>query len=191
MVRTRMARQLHPSLAALALAAPLLVGCGARGGVRGPVMHAERAAPAVSEIGDDAFAAAVHDLLLSEPKTAERSVRLGAVESRQMTRASARFHAHATDRGLAAVSGGLYLVRVGEPAQGILGPDGAAALKDAVREFAAKGDEGRAPRALRSAAPGGTAGRPGRRARPHRRARRVDTDGRGDGRARGERGRRR
>ncbi len=141
--RVRMPR-LHTSLAALAVAAPLLIGCGARGGVRGPVMHAERAAPAVPEIGDDAFAAAVHDLLLSEPKTAERQVRLGAVESRQMTRAQARFRAHAVDRGLAAVSGGLYLVRVGEPAQGILGPDGAEALKGAVREIAAKGDEGRA-----------------------------------------------
>jgi tetratricopeptide (TPR) repeat protein len=107
-------------------------------------MHAERAAPAVAQVGDDAFAAAVHDLLLSEPRTAERSVRLGAVEARQMTRAAARFRAHATERGLAAVSGGLYLVRVGEPTPGILGPDGPEALKSAVRELAAKGDEGRA-----------------------------------------------
>ncbi|HEX3345997.1 MAG TPA: hypothetical protein VHS09_15545, partial [Polyangiaceae bacterium] len=139
-----MTRSLHTSLAALVVAAPLLVGCGARAGVHSPAMHAERAAPAVPEIGDDAFAAAVHDLLVSEPKTAERSVRLGAVESRQMSRAAARFHAHTVDRGLAAVSGGLYLVHVGEPSQGILGPDGPEALKDAVREIAAKGDEGRA-----------------------------------------------
>ena len=144
MTRTRLSRQLQASFVVLALAGPWLVGCGARAGARGPAMHAERGAPAVSQVGDDAFAGAVHDLLLSEPKTAERSVRLGAVEARQMTRAAIRFRAHAPERGLAAVSGGLYLVRVGEPAQGILGPDGPEALKSAVRELAATGDEGRA-----------------------------------------------
>jgi len=144
MMRPRLFRQLHGSFAALVLVAPLLVACGARSGVRSPAMHAERAAPAVPQVGDDAFAAAVHDLLLSEPRSAERSVRLGAVESRQMTRAAARFRAHAAERGLAAVSGGLYLVRVGEPAPGILGPEGPEALRSAVREMAAKGDEGRA-----------------------------------------------
>jgi tetratricopeptide (TPR) repeat protein len=143
MTRPRLSRQLHGSFVALALAGPLLAGCGARPGVRSPAMHAERAAPAVSQVGDDAFAAAVHDLLLSKPRSAERAVRLGAVESRQMTRAAARFRAHAPERGLAAVSGGLYLVRVGEPLQGILGPAGPEALKSAVRELAAKGDEGR------------------------------------------------
>jgi len=134
-----------PSVAlALALASPVLVGCGAHGGVHSPAMHAERAAPPVSEVGDDAFAAAVHDLLVSDPKTSERAVRLGAVESRQMTRAAARFRGHKPERGLAAVSGGLLLVRVGEPVQGILGPDGPDALKSAVHELAARGDEGRA-----------------------------------------------
>ncbi|HEY8041978.1 MAG TPA: hypothetical protein VIF15_19380 [Polyangiaceae bacterium] len=135
---------LRRSLFVLGLVAPFLVGCGARGGVRGPAVHAERVAPAVAEVGDDQFAAAVHDLLVSEPGTPERSVRLGAVEARQMTRADARFRAHASERGLAAVSGGLYLVRVGEPAQGILGPHGPDALKAAARELSLKGDEGRA-----------------------------------------------
>ena len=135
---------LHRSIFALALAAPWLVGCGARGGARAPAMHAERAGPAVAEVGDDGFAAAVHDLLVSDPHSSERSVRLGAVESRQMTRAEARFRARAVDRGVAALSGGLYLVHVGEPAQGILGAHGPDALKAGVREIAAKGDEGRA-----------------------------------------------
>src|SRR5579871_97207 len=91
--------------------APFVVGCGVRGGARGPAMHAERVGPATAEVNDDGFAAAVHDLLVSEPRSAERAVRLGAVESRQMARADARFRAHMPERGLAAVSGGLYLVR--------------------------------------------------------------------------------
>jgi tetratricopeptide (TPR) repeat protein len=107
-------------------------------------MRAERGTAPVAEIGDDAFAVAVHDLLVSEPGTAERSVRLGAVEARQMARADARFRAHASERGLAAVSGGLYLVRAGEPVQGSLGPHGVDALRGAVKELSARGDEGRA-----------------------------------------------
>ena len=130
---------------------PWLVGCGARGGV--PAQHAERAAPATPQVGDDAFASAVHDLLVSEPGTPERAMRLGAVESRQMTRAAARFKTRAGERGLAAVSGGLFLVHVGEPAvaaqvgvgvSGLFGPQGADALRGAAHELAVKGDEGRA-----------------------------------------------
>jgi len=127
----------------IALAAPWVVGCGARGGARAPAMHAERVAPASAQVDDDGFAAAVHDLLVSDRGTAERKTRLGAVESRQMARAVARFHAHAAERGLAAVSGGLYLIHVGEPAQGVLGPKGPEALKMAARELATSGDEGR------------------------------------------------
>ena len=107
-------------------------------------MRAERVTPPVAEVGDEAFAVAVHDLLVSEPGTAERGVRLGAVEARQMARADARFRAHSTERGLAAVSGGLYLVHAGEPVQGALGPHGVDALRAAVRELSARGDEGRA-----------------------------------------------
>jgi tetratricopeptide (TPR) repeat protein len=134
---------LHGLSLGLLLAAPALTGCGARGGVRGPALHAERA-PAANEVSDDGFAVAVHDLLVTDPGTPERAVRLGAVESRQMSRASERFKARAADRGLAAVSGGLYLLHAGEPVQGIFGPQGPDALKGAARELSLKGDEGRA-----------------------------------------------
>jgi tetratricopeptide (TPR) repeat protein len=107
-------------------------------------MRVERVSPPTAEVGDDGFAAAVHDLFVSEPGSAERRVRIGAVEARQMARASARFLTHSNDRALAAVSGGLYLVRAGEAAQGVLGPRGADALAGAARELAARGDEGRA-----------------------------------------------
>lgn len=124
--------------------APWLAGCAARGGAGSGAAHAERVGPAVAEVGDDGFAAAVHDLLVSDPGTPERATRLRAVESRQMARADARFRAHAGDRGLAAVSGGLYMVRVGEAAQGLLGARGPEALRAAAHELSVKGDEGRA-----------------------------------------------
>jgi tetratricopeptide (TPR) repeat protein len=107
-------------------------------------MHVERVAPPTAQVSDDAFAAAVHDLLVSDPGTAERTMRLTAVEGRQMARAAARFKARAIERGLDAVSGGIYLVHVGERLQGVLGPDAAVALEMAVHELSLRGDEGRA-----------------------------------------------
>src|ERR1700722_18778166 len=132
-----------PTLVLAALALAGLVGGGARGGVRGPAMHGARA-PATTQVGDDGFAAAVHDLLVTDPGTPERAMRLGAVEARQMSRAGERFHSRSAERGLAAVSGGLYLVHAGESVQGMFGPEGAEALRGAAHELALKGDEGRA-----------------------------------------------
>jgi tetratricopeptide (TPR) repeat protein len=106
-------------------------------------MHAERVAPATAVVNDDAFASAVHDLLVSDPGTAERATRLGAVEARQMARAEARFKAHSVDRALAAVSGAIYLVRVGEASQNLFGPRAPAAIEAAVHELSLRGDEGR------------------------------------------------
>jgi tetratricopeptide (TPR) repeat protein len=70
-------------------------------------------------------------------------VRLGAVEARQMARADQRFKARAVDRGLAAVSGGLYLIRAHEATQNTFGPSGPDAIKAAAHELASRGDEGR------------------------------------------------
>jgi tetratricopeptide (TPR) repeat protein len=124
-------------------AAPLLGACAAHTGAAAPVAAPERALPPQPAVTDDDFSGAVHDLLLSAPGSAERAVRLGAVEARQMTRAASRFRARSSDRGVVAVSGGLYLARVGESLQGMLGPDGPEAIRGAVRELASRGDEGR------------------------------------------------
>jgi tetratricopeptide (TPR) repeat protein len=129
------------SLTALLVA---LEGCAVHGGGKPAITGAERTAPAAAAVSDDAFAAAVHDLLVSEPGTTERAVRLGAVEARQMARADQRFKARANERGLAAVSGGLYLVRAREAQQGTFGVAGSDAMKAAARELALRGDEGRA-----------------------------------------------
>jgi tetratricopeptide (TPR) repeat protein len=107
-------------------------------------MHGERAMPATAEVSDDAFAQAVHDLLLSEPGTTERTVRLRSVLARQMARTVERFKARAADRGMAALAGALYLVQAGEPVEGNLGPRGDEALSLGARELSLRGDEGRA-----------------------------------------------
>ncbi len=118
-----------------------LGGCALHGNAA--VANAERGAPPAAAVSDDGFAAAVHDLLLSPPGTPERAMRLGAVEARQMARANLRFKAHAVDRGLAAVSGGLYLVRTREAVRGIFGTAGPEAIQSAGRELSLRGDEGR------------------------------------------------
>jgi tetratricopeptide (TPR) repeat protein len=121
-----------------------LVGCVGRTGPRAPLMHVERVAPPTAQVSDDAFAAAVHDLLVSDPGSAERAMRLTAVEGRQMARAGARFKSRAVERGLDAVSGAIYLVHVGDRLPGVLGDKADAALEMAVHELSLRGDEGRA-----------------------------------------------
>jgi tetratricopeptide (TPR) repeat protein len=132
------------ALAAAAHGVAGLSGCAVHAAARAPAAHTERVAPATHEVDDDAFGAAVHDLLVSDPGTTERAVRLAAVEARQMTRAALRFKARAADRGLTAVSGGIYLIRVGETAQSVFGPNAVPALESAVHELSLRGDEGRA-----------------------------------------------
>jgi tetratricopeptide (TPR) repeat protein len=136
-----------PRAPALASVAILVCAFGLAGCVtriaKAPAFAKEGAAALPAAVSDDGFAAAVHDLLLSTPGTADRANRLAAVEGRQMARAVARFNTRAVDRGLVAVTGGLYLIRVGEPVVGLLGPSGSTALDDAAKELAIRGDEGR------------------------------------------------
>lgn len=128
-------------VAALALAA---TACGpGTGGANAQHPHGEGQALAFREVSDDAFADAVHDLLLAEPRSAERDARLAGVEARIMARADKLFRRRATDRGVALVTGGLYLVRNGELKKDTLGPSGKDAISAAVKELAGRGDEGR------------------------------------------------
>ncbi|HEV3193897.1 MAG TPA: hypothetical protein VGY54_25505, partial [Polyangiaceae bacterium] len=129
--------------AVLAFALPLF-GCGASAGSGRPLAPGERATSPAAEVSDEAFAAALHDLLLSAPGSSERATRLNAVEARQMARAAQRFKSHVGQRGVAAVTGALYLVHVGEPMDKGLGPHGVEALAAAARELSIRGDEGRA-----------------------------------------------
>ncbi len=95
------------------------------------------------EVSEDQFASAVRDLLSSTPGTAERQTRLEGVLARQMDRAHSLFRRKASERGLAAVKGGLYLARAGDLQTTTLGPHGSEALESAVKDVAQHGDEGR------------------------------------------------
>ncbi len=106
-------------------------------------MVGEGRTPASVEVSDDGFASAVRDLLTSPEKSPERETRLEGVVARQMDRAAGLFHRKATERALNAVTGGLYLLRVGDLKPGLLGPRGADALNAAVKELSTRGDEGR------------------------------------------------
>ena len=131
------------SLIAILLSAAPLTACGQHRAAH-PVVPSERKSAPTPEVTDEGFAGAVHDLLVSDLGSSERAVRLAGVEARQMARAFAKFKAKSPERGLAAVTGGLYLVRVGELTPTLLGPAGPDALRGAAREASGKGDEGRA-----------------------------------------------
>ena len=127
------------------LALLLLAGCGEQGARPGAKVPAwERPIASATQVGDDAFAGSVQQLLTSKPGTPQREALLAGVEARQMARAVSRFKAHRGQRGVAAVVGGLYLVKTGELKQGLFGTSGYEAVKSASRELAARGDEGRA-----------------------------------------------
>ena len=131
---------------ALILLAPLSVSaCGpGRGRYGSPAHNAERATVAGTEVGDDAFAAAVRDLLASEPNSRERQLRLQGVVGRQMVRVATRFKSRDRERAVNSLQGAMYIVHAGELKNEMLGSQGYEALHAASEEFAKQGDEGRA-----------------------------------------------
>ncbi len=130
-----------------ALAGGASGGCAPATAPRTAASHGEHMAPAVPAVTDEGFAAAVHDLLLTDPAGPERGVRLQAAVGRQLGRAAQRFQARSPDhaeRGMAALTGALYLVHAGEANAAALGPHAAVAIGLGVREMSLFGDEGRA-----------------------------------------------
>lgn len=125
------------------LGAAPLAGCGPSGHGR-PVHPAERVTAPSPQVSEDAFAAALRDLLASEPQSAERKTRLEGVVARQMSRVADRFRARERDRAVASLAGAMALVRTGELSNEVLGPDANRALEGAAEELARHGDEGRA-----------------------------------------------
>lgn len=108
------------------------------------VPAAEHTVPATALVSDDAFAAALRDLLTTDPASAERAARVDGVCAKQLSRSLRRFDQGSTERGVAALSGALALVRPGQLSVRSLGTDGPTALTLASREFAKRGEEGRA-----------------------------------------------
>ncbi|MFO0676685.1 MAG: hypothetical protein U0169_09130 [Polyangiaceae bacterium] len=126
-----------------ALVLVLATGCGAHPGSKARTA-AEGAVAADAQVSDAEFASAVNALVLSDPGSSERKARLKGTVARQMTRALDRFKAKHADRGIAAVTGAIYLTRTGELTPDVLGANGVAAVRAAVAELANSGDEGRA-----------------------------------------------
>jgi tetratricopeptide (TPR) repeat protein len=127
-----------------ALTVVLALGLAHCGGLPPKVARSEHPRPPATDVSEDAFATAVRDLLGSEPETPDRAARLQGVASRQMIRASARFQSGNVDRALAAVQGALALVRSRELTKDTLGKLAPLALGAAAKEYASRGDEGRA-----------------------------------------------
>src|SRR3982751_1983219 len=115
-------------------------GAGGSGGSRLP--NGDRAVAAL-EVSDDAFPAAVRDLLASEPGSRDRQTRLAGGEARQRGRASAGVKGHAPHRGPPPRIGGLQLIRMGELQPEMLGPGARDAFRGAAKELSTRGDEGR------------------------------------------------
>ena len=99
--------------------------------------------PALSAMSDDAFAGAVHDLLLSEAKSGARRSRLNSVVAKQLERSAQKFRANENDRGMVATTGALYLIARGEFSPDMVTEEGRVALEAAVKDSALAGDEGR------------------------------------------------
>lgn len=125
------------------------VGCalvlGACGGGAGtPSKGPENGLGSGAAVSDDAFAGSVRDLIASEPGTAARASKLEGTVARQFLRSSARFRERGNERGIVSFNGALALVRVGEFRDSLYGTGGIDALRGASREYARRGDEGRA-----------------------------------------------
>lgn len=141
-----MRRAANLGLLFFVLGAPMaLAACGPPRDRFGRPSHgAERGSVAGSEVSEEAFAAAVRDLLTSEPSSRERQLRLQGVVGRQMARVSSRYKAKDRDRAVSSLQGAMVLVHAGELKREALGSFGYEALRSASEDFAKQGDEGRA-----------------------------------------------
>lgn len=133
-------------LGMLALVLPLALSttaCGTRTtpGPRGP--NATQGPLAVAAVSDAEFGQSAYQVLLTEEPTPERTGLLAGVVQRQLARAAHRFAGDRREAGLAALTGGLYLLRVGELRPEML-QGGSPALRAGAGEVSRLGNEGRA-----------------------------------------------
>lgn len=124
---------------ALVPLALLVSACG--GSPRGAVaLHAERLSSPSHHVTEEGFSEAAHDLLLSEPRSAERAIRLRGVVERQLLRAGGREE----DRAAQATEGALQLVRTDDVSPDFYAALPTAPLSRAAEIHARRGDEGKA-----------------------------------------------
>jgi tetratricopeptide (TPR) repeat protein len=118
------------------------VGCAAKKADPNVPTEGEHAL-ALTPISDAEFATAVHRLLREGARTPERSALLAGTVRRQLAHAAEYFSTGNDVRGVNAVVGAFYLLRIGE-ARPDMFDEGVVALEGAVERFSARGDEGRA-----------------------------------------------
>ncbi|MEO6602919.1 MAG: hypothetical protein ABIQ16_23745 [Polyangiaceae bacterium] len=130
-----------PLLLALGCAAIASSGCAAHAGNAKSAQAAANGAVPIPAVGDEAFAQAAYNVLMSGENTPERSGLLVGVVRRQLQRAKARFDAGQREAGRSALTGAFYLMRAGEFQDSAL--DGAeGALSAGASEVARLGQEG-------------------------------------------------
>lgn len=96
-----------------------------------------------AQVTDAEFAGATYQVLLSDDRTPQRMGLLAGVVRRQLARAATRFNGEKREPGLAALTGALYLMRLGELRREML-EGGAPALRAGAAEVSRVGNEGRA-----------------------------------------------
>lgn len=95
-------------------------------------------------VSDNELSAVVHQLLRDGQPTPRRSALLAGVVRRQLVRAAGELARGDESAGARAVTGALYLLRVGDWRDDLLDASSLPALAGAIRKFSARGDEGRA-----------------------------------------------
>lgn len=136
------------SLLVHALAWPVvslaLAGCGAHGATAVPVAHPTLTEASVTPVAvsDDAFASTVNRLLRDGTTGPARTALLAGAVERALDHATERFASGRPERGLATLTGALYLVRAGEVRREMLAKHDAA-ITAALELLAGRGDEGR------------------------------------------------
>ncbi len=122
---------------ALALAAP---ACATNSG---PKVAEQLPLVQPAEVADEAFAAALLDVLKDGQRSEARQKTLLGVSRRLLVHAGQRFDAGADERGLKTVLGALYLLRAGEQSHVIVDRETSRAVDAAIERLSARGDIGR------------------------------------------------
>ena len=130
----------------LVLLLPLVGTAACTPATRGPAVHGPIATQGpiqVAPVADDQLAGAVHQLLLDGSESPQRISLLVGVVRRMFARAAERFDSGDSERGLATVTGALYLVRSGELRVEMFDANAALAFSRALELVAPTGDEAR------------------------------------------------
>jgi tetratricopeptide (TPR) repeat protein len=121
----------------------VLSACHAQRVAAPPARVAEPAVVPPAAVRDAEFASVVHRLLRDGSRSAARESLLAGAIERALHHAGERFVAHQDERGMATLTGAIYLARSGELTPAMVAPS-AEALRGAIAFVSQRGDGGRA-----------------------------------------------